>query len=102
MAACYIQCLHVRTLIDIVMKLKIQAILMWINVPTTNEKTKINNIFKLIQQYPLESAYPGLVDIFLKLFKFVTSSMNLIILSKIKLKGFCIAYIITDLDVFKK
>lgn len=27
--------------------------------------------------------------------------MNLIILSKIKLKGFCIAYIITDLDVLK-
>ncbi len=35
------------------------------NVPTTNKtQTKINHIFKLIQQYPLESAYPGLVDIF--------------------------------------
>lgn len=29
----------------------------------------------------------------------MTSSMNLLILSKIKLKGFCITHIITDLDV---
>lgn len=28
------------------------------------KKTTKINIFKLIQQYPLESAYPGLVDIF--------------------------------------
>lgn len=33
-------------------------------VPTTNKKKTKINIFKLIQQYPLESAYPGLVDIF--------------------------------------
>lgn len=45
---------------------KKNIIMMWKNVPATNkkqqQKTKINNIFlKLIQQYPLESAYPGLV-----------------------------------------